>query len=34
MKRFFATILAAALALSLTACDSKDYSTDFTGLFD
>ena len=33
MKRFFATILAAALALSLTACDSKDYSTDFTGLF-
>ena len=33
IKRFFATILAAALALSLTACDSKDYSTDFTGLF-
>ena len=38
IKRFFATILAAALALSLTACDSKDYSTyrlgDEDGLFD
>lgn len=33
MKRIVTFLLAGALALALTACDSRDYSADFTGLF-